>query len=143
MRKLLLLTVLFFCLFVQSRAQLISEKNSYTKADTLRGMLTPLRTCYNIDYYHLDVKIDIGHKFISGSNEFVFTAAQNFRKLQFDLFSNMKVEKVIYDGRELLFERTFNAVLVTFPKEIKKGAKERFTVFYSGNPVVAVNPPWD
>lgn len=106
-------------------------------------MLTPLRTCYNIDYYHLDVKIDIERKFIGGSNEFVFTAAQNFSKLQFDLFSNMKVEKVVYDGRELLFERTFNAVFVTFPKEIKKGSKGRFTVFYSGNPVVAVNPPWD
>lgn len=143
MRKLLFLTIIFFCLFVQSRAQLVSGKANYTKADTLRGMLTPLRTCYNIDYYHLDVKIDIGHKFISGSNEFVFTAVQNFSRLQFDLFSNMKVEKVVYDGRELLFERTFNAVFVTFPKEIQKGAKERFTVFYSGNPIVAVNPPWD
>lgn len=143
MRKILPLTIIFFCLFVQSRAQLVSGKTNYTKADTLRGMLTPLRTCYNIDYYHLDVKIDIGHKFISGSNEFVFTAAQNFSKLQFDLFSNMKVEKVVYKGRELLFERTFNAVFVTFPKEIQKGAKDRFSVYYSGNPIVAVNPPWD
>lgn len=143
MRKTLLLTIIFFCQFVQSRAQLVSGKANYTKADTLRGMLTPLRTCYNIDYYHLDVKIDIGNKFISGSNEFVFTATQTFSKLQFDLFSNMKVEKVVYNGRELHFERTFNAVFVTFPGEIQKGAKERFTVFYSGNPVVAVNPPWD
>jgi aminopeptidase N len=143
MRKTLFLTIIFFGLFVQSRAQLISGKANYTKADTLRGMLTPLRTCYNIDYYHLDVKIDIGHKFISGSNEFVFTAAQNFSKLQFDLFSNLKVEKIVYNGRELLFERTFNAVFVTFPKEIQRGAKDRFTVFYSGNPIVAVNPPWD
>jgi aminopeptidase N len=143
MKKTLLLTVMLFCLLVQSRAQLSNGKANYTRADTLRGMLTPLRTCYDINYYHLDVKVDIERKFISGSNEFVFTAAQNFSKLQFDLFSNMKVEKVVYDGRELSFERTFNAVFVTFPKEIKKGAKERFTVFYSGNPVVAVNPPWD
>jgi aminopeptidase N len=143
MRKTLILTLICFCLFVQSKAQLISGKTNYTKADTLRGMLTPLRTCYDINYYHLDVRVDIEHRFISGSNEFVFTAVRNFSKLQFDLFSNMKVEKVVYDGRELLFERTFNAVFITFPKEIKKGAKDHFTVFYSGNPVVAVNPPWD
>ncbi|WP_316791212.1 M1 family metallopeptidase [Pedobacter frigoris] len=124
-------------------AQLMDGQHAYTRADTLRGMITPLRSCYDINYYHLDVKVDIDNKFISGSNEFQFIATQNFSKLQFDLFSNLKVERVIYKGTEVPFTREFNAVFVSFPSEIKKGARERFTVFYSGNPVIAKRPPWD
>lgn len=127
----------------KANAQLMTAKNKFTRADTLRGTLTALRTCYDINYYHLDVKVDIANKYISGSNEFQFTATQNFNKLQFDLFSNLKVDKVLYNGTELPFKREFNAVFISFPKEIIKGAKESFTVFYSGNPIIARNPPWD
>ncbi len=128
---------------IEAKGQLLKEKKRFTRADSLRGALTPLRSCYDINYYHLDVKIDIPNKFISGNNEFQFTATQSFSKLQFDLFSNLKVDKVTYNGSELPFEREFNAVFITFPQEIKKGSKESFTVFYSGNPVIAKNPPWD
>lgn len=124
-------------------AQLMDGRTTYTHADTLRGMLTPLRTCYDINYYHLDVKIDIDQKSITGSNEFNFTAITDFSKLQFDLFSNLKVDKVIYKGQEISFKREANAVFVDFPNTIKKGAKDKFQVFYSGNPVIAKRPPWD
>lgn len=126
-----------------TQAQLLNNKQNYTKADTLRGMLTPPRTCYDINYYHLAVKIDIDNKSVSGSNEFAFTATQDFTKLQFDLFENLKIEKVVYQGTEIPYTREFGAVFVTFPKVIKKGTKDRFTVFYGGTPRIARNPPWD
>jgi len=124
-------------------AQLMQKKETYTHADTLRGMLTPLRTCYDINYYHLDVKFDIDKKYISGSNLFKFTATQSFTKLQFDLYANLRVDKVVYQGKDLPFTREFNSVFVTFPKAIAKGSKDEFTVFYSGNPTVAKRAPWD
>lgn len=121
---------------------MLGSNQKTDRAKQLRGALTPLRTCYDINYYHLDVKIDIDNKSVSGSNEFVFTATQDFDSLQFDLFENLKVEKVVYKGKELPFTREFAAVFVKFPK-IKKGSKDRFTVFYSGNPRIAKMPPWD
>jgi aminopeptidase N len=124
-------------------AQLGTPKETFTRADSLRGNLTPLRTCYDIGYYHLNVKFDIANKFISGSTLFKFTAVQNFTKLQFDLFANLKVEKVVYKGKELPYTREFNAVFVTFPDTIKKGVKDEFTVYYSGNPTIAKHAPWD
>ncbi|MFI5450941.1 M1 family metallopeptidase [Pedobacter sp. UC225_61] len=126
-----------------AKAQLGVAKETFTRADTLRGMLTPLRTCYDINYYHLDVKINLDDKSLSGSNEFAFTATQDFTKLQFDLFANLKIEKVVYKGAELPYTREFNAVYITFPKTIKKGSKDSFTVWYNGNPPIARNPPWD
>ncbi|RYD79060.1 MAG: M1 family peptidase [Sphingobacteriales bacterium] len=138
---LLLLSLTFSC--VMLKAQMLAKNQVNSRADSLRGSLTPLRTCYDINYYHLDVKIDLEQKSVSGSNEFAFTATQDFTKLQFDLFSNLKVEKVLYKGTELPVTREYNAVFITFPKTIKKGVKDKFTVFYSGNPPVARNPPWD
>ncbi len=135
---------LLICSSVQfSQAQLMKAKEIYSKADSLRGELTPLRTCYDIQYYHLDVKVDIANKFISGSNLFKFQAVDRFNKLQFDLFDNLSVDKVEYKGKELPFTREYNAVFVDFPEYIEKGKLDSFTVYYSGNPIQATRAPWD
>jgi hypothetical protein len=104
--KLLSLTF-FIVLPVITFAQLGAKKEVFTRADTLRGSLTsPLRTCYDINYYHLDVKFDIDNKFISGNVLFKFTAEQDFTQLQFDLFSNLKIgEDCLQRQRTALFPR--------------------------------------
>jgi aminopeptidase N len=136
------LFVFIFLISLSANAQLLVEKEKYGRADSLRGYLSPMRTCYDINYYHLDLKIDIDKKAISGSNEFKFTATRDFTKLQFDLFANFKVEKVVYQGKSLTFKREINAVFVNFPL-VKKGSKHSFSVYYSGNPTIAKRAPWD
>jgi aminopeptidase N len=143
-KKSLFLTLLASTLIAfNTFAQLGTNKETFTRADSLRGYLSPLRTCYDINYYHLDVKFDITNQSISGSNLFKFTATRDFNKLQFDLFANLKVEDVVYKNRRLPFIREFNAVFVTFPATIKKGSRDEFTVYYSGKPTIAKNAPWD
>jgi aminopeptidase N len=142
MKKIFIAFVLTLLSSIAFAQDMLGNNEKSERAQSLRGALTDLRTCYDINYYHLDVKIDIDNKSVSGSNEFVFTATKDFEKLQFDLFDNLKVEKVIFKGKELPFTREFAAVFVKFPK-VQKGSKERFTVFYSGNPKVAKNAPWD
>jgi len=142
-KKFILLAFFSALLLNSAYAQLGTNKETFTRADSLRGFLTPLRTCYDINYYHLDVKFDIPNKFIGGSSLFKFTATQDFTQLQFDLFANLKVEKVVYKGKELPYKREYNAVFVTFPKAITKSSKDEFTVFYSGNPTIAKRAPWD
>ena len=115
MKKICFLLLIATCSITAS-AQLLTNKKAYSRADSLRGMLTPLRTCYDINFYHLDVKIDIDQKMVGGTNEFAFTATQDFNKLQFDLFENLKIEKVEYKGTSIPFTREFNAVFITFPK---------------------------
>lgn len=127
-----------------SQAQLLQKKEQYSKADSLRGSLTsPLRTCYDINYYHLIVKVNPDEKSIIGSNLFKFTATRNFNQLQFDLFKNLHIDKIIYQRKELKYKREFNAVFIDFPNKIVKGERDSFTVYYSGKPIVARNAPWD
>jgi aminopeptidase N len=143
MKKILALVMGLSLAHFVSQAQLLVPKTTFTHADSLHGYNSPLRTCYDINYYHLDVKFDIEQKFISGSNLFKFTATTDFNKLQFDLFANLKIEKVVYKGKELPYTREINAVYLTFPKTIAKGSKDEFTVYYSGNPTIARRAPWD
>src|ERR1700760_3467786 len=142
-KKLLFSVVLTTLSISMASAQLGANKEIFTRADSLRGYMSPLRTCYDINYYHLDIKFDIDNKSLSGNVLFKFTATTDFIKLQFDLFSNLKVEKVVYKGKELPYTREFNAVFVTFPQAIQKGSKEEFTVYYSGNQTIAKRAPWE
>src|SRR5690606_15565106 len=135
--------ILAISLVVQSQSQLLKARNIFDRPDSLRGQLTPLRTCYDINYYHLDVRVNPDERYISGSNQFQFTATNNFSRLQFDLFDNVSVDKVVYDGKELPFERAYNAVFIDFPKTIRKGQQDTFTVYYSGHPIQAKRAPWD
>ncbi|WP_129714410.1 M1 family metallopeptidase [Pedobacter sp. SYP-B3415] len=140
-RKLLLLIPVLCAL--GANGQLMQPKEVHTRADSLRGKLTALRTCYDINYYHLDVRMDLDKKSVGGSNLFAFTATQDFKRLQFDLFPELNVERVVFQNRDLPFTREAAAVFVDFPSMIKKGSKASFTVFYSGTPKVAKNAPWD
>ena len=126
-----------------ANAQLMKAKEIFSKADSLRGTLTSLRTCYDIKYYHLDVKVDIDNRFISGSNLFRFEAVEDFTRLQFDLFDNLSIDRIAYQGQNLPFERSYHAVFVEFPNTIPKGKIDSFEVYYSGNPIAATRAPWD
>jgi aminopeptidase N len=141
--KTLRLLLPLLCVSLLASAQLMQPKATFTRADSLRGGQPAERTCYDINYYHLDVKLDVARKFISGSNLFRFTATRDFTRLQFDLFANLEVGKVVYHGRPLAFTREANAVFVTFPEPVKQGSHEEFTVTYSGFPTIAKKAPWD
>ena len=120
-----------------------AHSQEFTKGDTLRGMLSPLRTCYDVVYYDLDVKVDIEKKRLSGSNLFMFRATQNFNRLQFDLFDNMQVDSVVYRGGKLPYTREFNAVFVDFATPIGINTIDSFRVYYQGTPIAAKMPPWE
>lgn len=143
MRRLL---ILFFFAAITSNgnAQLLVPANKlFSRADSLRGQLTPLRTCYDINYYRLDVRVDPDKRYISGSNLFRFTAVTDCSRLQFDLFDNLSIDSVTYHGQELRFKREYNAVFIDFPQPIQKGTIDSFTVYYAGHPVQAKRAPWD
>ena len=136
--------LLSFIIFISLAVGIaMAQQQTFTRADTLRGMLLPERTCYDVKYYHLDVKVDTLTKSISGSNTILFEATRNFDMMQVDLFANMKV-----DGIELVgsgpatWTREFGAVHVKLPVEVKKGSLHLLRFVYSGSPQIALNPPW-
>jgi aminopeptidase N len=119
------------------------QRATFTRADTLRGMLTPLRTCYDLNYYHLDINVDTTSRAIDGSNTIRFRVVSDFDVMQVDLFENMRIDRIEFEGSSLEFERELNAVYVKFPRKLKRNATHQIVIHYSGSPVEARRPPWE
>ena len=121
---------------------LSSNKSQYTQADSLRGSLRPERA-YDVLKYHLQVKVVPEDKYISGFNTISFKTERELPVMQIDLFENMKIDSIIHQNKSLEYERKFNAVFVTFEEPLKTGQIDSVQFYYSGNPIVAANAPWD
>jgi hypothetical protein len=134
MKKVILLFISIIFLSNNLFAQLgagIPEK--FTRKDSLRGTLSPIRNNYDVTFYNLDIKIDLEKKYISGFNEITFLALDNITTIQVDLFENMKLNKVEFENKNLSFKREHNAVFISFNKSIKKGAISKIKIHYEGN----------
>ncbi len=123
------------------RNTIYHQEETFSEADTLRGKLSPARTCYDVRFYDLKVDVYPDTKTIAGEVDIVFTATQDFERLQIDLYENLEIDSIIYQGTPVLFQRRFQAVFVQLPP-IKKGSTDQFTVYYHGAPTVSNNPPW-
>lgn len=122
--------------------QLLAAQD-YTRQDTLRGALTPLRTCYDVLFYDLSVSVNFAERRIEGTNIIHYRATQDFTRLQLDLFDNLMLGSIRQGGVSLPYEREGNAVFVRFPTKQVKGQTYQLTVVYGGHPIVARYPPWD
>jgi aminopeptidase N len=142
MRYFLPLFSLFLLGFLPIQAQVLTHKDSFTEADTLRGSLRPERN-YDVLKYHLNVKVEPEERFIFGYNTITFKAEESLPVMQVDLFENMKVDSILYRGEKMNYERKFNAVFINMAPKVPESTIDSLQFFYSGNPVVAKNAPWD
>lgn len=132
--------ILFFLLLACSQTTLAQK---FTLADTLRGALSPDRTCFDVTYHHLLINVDVETRSISGVNHIHFKNVTQHSKIQLDLFDNMMIDSIIHRGEKLEFFRKYNAVFVQFSKGLKEGGNEVISVHYHGKPIAAKNAPWD
>ena len=122
----------------------VGQAQEFSRKDSLRGNLTPIRTCYDVTFYDLKVMIDEQERSIERSHNIIhFTALIDFSWFQIDLASNMEVQIIEFEKSQLEFSREFDAVYVYFNREVKKGEQLSIKVWYGGYPRVAVNAPWD
>ncbi|HMQ81510.1 MAG TPA: M1 family metallopeptidase [Saprospiraceae bacterium] len=115
----------------------------FTASDTLRGMLRPERTCYDVTFYDLNIKVDVAQQRLSGMVSIYYTVRSDFERLQLDLFENLQIDKIESADQSLSWERKHNAVFVRFPEIQKTDKAGVICVYYQGKPQVAAKPPWD
>ncbi|SFC89718.1 Peptidase family M1 [Zunongwangia mangrovi] len=140
--KKVLSTFLFSMLAFAASSQVLSNKEKYTEADTLRGSLRAERA-YDALKYHLKLKVDPSEKFIGGSNIITFKTEEELPVIQIDLFENMDIDSIVYHGKNLQYNRKYNAVFIEFGEALAKNTTDSLEFFYSGHPTVAKNAPWD
>ena len=143
-RSFILLNIVLFSLSIQLTAQgIFQEKNNFTRQDTLRGTITPERSWWDLNYYHLDIKVDPEKKTIKGSNTVGYTVLKSNNLMQIDLQEPMDITSVKQNNKSLDFSREGNAYFIELKKKQKPGKVNYITIEYEGNPKVAVRAPWD
>lgn len=124
-------------------AQLSNPHTEFTRQDTLRGSITPERNWWDVTYYDLNVQVFPESKFISGFNTITYKVLQEGEVMQIDLQEPMDITKVLYNEEEVEFSREGSVFWLMLDWDKKVGTEEKITVFFEGNPKVAVRPPWD
>ncbi len=131
-------------LFNGVEAQILDgNKAAFTKQDTLRGSITKERSWWDLNYYHLDIKVNPDEKTITGSNTIRYTVLETYNKMQIDLQNPMEILKVIQDDKEIQFQRDGNVYYLDLVSPQIVGQPKELTIFYSGKPKIAIKPPWD
>ncbi len=121
-----------------------STAQNFTRKDSLQGGLRAERTNFDVLRYDLNIKINPDEKSIVGYNEITFKVkAKKAKRLQLDLFENMKVDSIVFGNSKLEYTREFNAVFINFPIFITSDFEQKLRFYYSGNPLIAKNAPWD
>jgi aminopeptidase N len=137
---------LFFIVICSLNLQaqgLLTERNNFSRQDTLRGSITPERVWWNLTYYHLEVTVDPDKKYISGKNTIKYTVLNVYQTMQIDLQTPLRITKVTQDGTALEIIHEGNAHFIKLKKEQIVGNTESIVVHYKGNPKEAVRAPWD
>jgi aminopeptidase N len=122
---------------------ILFAQEKITRKDSLQGGLRYERTCYDILHYDLNIKINPNEKSIIGFNDITFKVVDNTQKLQLDLFSNMKIDSIIFNSKKLQYKRDYNAVFIDFPSVLELKSKQKLRFYYSGKPIIAKRAPWD
>jgi aminopeptidase N len=114
-----------------------------TRADSLRGSITPERAWWDLKHYDLTIKIDPSTKSIKGSNKITYEVISEATVLQIDLQEPLKITAVIQGGESLTFRREGAVHWVTMRKKQEVGQVEQVLISYEGMPKEAIRPPWD
>jgi aminopeptidase N len=115
----------------------------FTRRDSLQGGLRIERTSYDVKRYDLNITINPEQKSIKGFNDITFEVMVPTQKIQLDLFDNMKVDSIVWNTKKLKYIRDNDAVFINFPEKLASKSNHKLKFYYSGNPKIAKNAPWD
>ena len=112
-----------------------SRHTGFTREDSLMGMLTPVRSCYDVLFYGLELTVLPETKSIRGSNLIRFRVVHDFDSLQVDLHANLPIDSIMYHGMALAYRREDDAVFIRLPAMVRKGSIDSLSVVYHGTPL--------
>jgi aminopeptidase N len=140
MRRIPLLPVLVLVPLAGAAAQADSV---FTRADTLRGSITPQRAWWDVTFYDLHVAVHPADSTIRGWNGITYRVLHPDSVMQIDLQAPLEVDSMVQDHARLRYARDGNVFFVSLRRAQATGTTRTVTVYYHGAPRVAQRPPWD
>jgi hypothetical protein len=129
-------TAIFFLCVLSSISGLCQGGKSFTRADTLRGSITPERAWWNVLRYDISVRPDYINKLTEGKNTITYKVLTpgNTRLMQIDLQEPLMIDSVVFNqSQKLSFRQDGNAWFVQTPRQ-KKGEVNKVAIYFHGSP---------
>ncbi len=130
--------LLFFLSFFAKNALAQNRDISYMSSG---GKLHPLQANMDIRHYTIILDVDIDKKTIAGSTEIDMILSKPSDTILLDLVYLLKIEKVKANDKQVNFQHVKDKIYITSTGPFQAG-KQKITIFYGGEPPVAVKPPW-
>ncbi|WP_436486098.1 M1 family metallopeptidase [Chitinophaga sp. ARDCPP14] len=124
-------------------ATLTAGAQQFSRADTLRGSITPQRAWWDVTSYDLHVQVNQDDSTFSGFNTITYEVLKTDSVMQIDLQIPMVIDSVVQDKKPLTFTRDGNAWFIKMTIPQVKDKSKKITVYYSGKPRKALKAPWD
>jgi aminopeptidase N len=122
-----------------------SQKNLFTKEDTLKGSNTVFRSWWDVLHYQISVKPDFLNKSISGNCTIRYKVISDTLdyKMQIDLQDPLIIDSFLVNGLRFYdFIKKKDRWVLNMPSQVK-GNEYLLIAYYHGKPKVAKNAPWD
>jgi len=112
----------------------VIEQEAWLKSQT--GRATAGMNDYDLVYHRCYWEIDPAVKYIKGAIFSVFKPlTSNFKKIEFELTSELKVDSVKYHSTLLAFSLSSADILsISFPAEIQENSLDSLCIYYQGIP---------
>ncbi|MCJ8319498.1 MAG: M1 family metallopeptidase [Colwellia sp.] len=124
-------------------SDLFKQTDEITHQDMLRGTNTEQRAWWDLKHYHLSVNVDPATKSLRGTNVMTYQVLSDQKALQIELQAPMILEKVEQEGKKLKVVQDGYSYFIELEKPQTIGKEYQITMYFSGQPKEAVNPPWD
>jgi hypothetical protein len=73
---------------------IFANGQNFTAMDSLRGGWHEFRSCFDLQHYHLKLKVDPKTRFISGSNRWICKGISSSRIIQADLDPELNITSI-------------------------------------------------
>ena len=132
--------------FGATAQELISRQELFSRSDTLRGSNTPERAWWDVQRYDLTIIPDFTEKYTRGTNAITYqVVGKGTGKMQLDLKPPLRIDSVVLvsDGSKREVTHAGGDIWYVQLPEQNEGTTDQVNVYFSGNPHIAIRPPWD
>jgi len=137
MKYLLVIPLLFLTICTYS------QKETYSKKDSLRGRFNENRSWWDLKKYELDINVDIKGKSISGKNKVLYKVLREANIMQIDLQKPLHISTISQDGEKLAFKNQGAVYWIELKKNQYVDSINSLDIVFSGVPKETTKAPWE
>src|SRR5688572_16497173 len=136
-----------FTLLLTLAAAAFAQREFAVRPTETGGPLMPEQAAFDVKHYSLRLKVEPAKKAISGESSMSARVVIPTNVIVLDLDTPYTVSRIaesqgVSPYSDLKWERRGGKIWIWFPMTKQAGEDFLVTVFYSGNPRIAPNPPW-